>query len=114
MHSLLSALQSFQAHKESGLREWELVQLQVVLGVAWGAGAGLCGVLCLQRSRECAVSRQYLAQVMMMMIIMMIMMMCVTQASLVIAAVSILALNTVRNQDIINADTDLIKRKKSN
>lgn len=42
---------------------------------------------------------------------MMMMMMCLSQASLVIAAVSILALNTVRNQDIIkaNADTNLIK-----
>ena len=44
----------------------------------------------------------------------MIMTLCLSQASLVIAAVSILALNTVRNQDIINANTELIKRKKFN
>lgn len=46
---------------------------------------------------------------------MMMMMMCLSQASLVIAAVSILALNTVRNQDIIkaNADTNLIKSERT-
>ena len=47
----------------------------------------------------------------------MIMTLCLSQASLVIAAVSILALNTVRNQDIINAnanaDTNLIKSERA-
>ena len=47
--------------------------------------------------------------------VMMMIMMCLSQASLVIAAVSILALNTVRNQDIINAnaETSLIKTERA-
>jgi len=67
-----------QAQTEGGLESLEVVQLQVWLGLAWMAGSVICGILCLHRSRECSISRQYLCQ-----------------ACLVFAAIGILALNSV-------------------
>ena len=76
----MQTFQSVHAGGEGGLESWQVVQLHVWLGVAWVAGCVLCGLLCLQRSRDCSISRQYLCQ-----------------ACLILAGVSILTLNTVRN-----------------
>ena len=76
----MQTFQSIQAGGEGGLDSWQVVELQVWLGVAWILGSVVCGLLCLQRSRDCSISRQYLCQ-----------------ACLVLAGVSILSLNSVRN-----------------
>ena len=47
----------------SGLTVLEAEQLMVWLGVSWVLGSLVWGSLCLQRSRECHISRQYLCQV---------------------------------------------------
>ena len=84
----MQTFQSVHAGGEGGLESWQVVQLHVWLGVAWVAGCVLCGLLCLQRSRDCSISRQYLCQ-----------------ACLILAGVSILTLNTVRNVIIITNST---------
>jgi hypothetical protein len=62
-----------------GLSSQDILHLQGYLGLAWAGGCVVFGSLCIQRSGDCQVGRQYLCQ-----------------ASLLICGITILALPTVQ------------------
>ena len=70
-------MQAVQAQEE-GLTSQHILHLQGYLGLAWAAGCAAFGSLCIQKSGDCQVGRQYLCQ-----------------ASLLICGITMLALTTV-------------------
>ena len=75
---IIFCLQATQAQKE-GLTSQDILHLQGYLGLAWATGCAFFGSLCIQKSGDCQVGRQYLCQ-----------------APLLICKITILSLTTVQ------------------